>query len=182
MAIRTKKKNSKGKAKGASKAGAQRRATRAKPSASALLRELADRRAIEDGVIAYAHALDSRDYARLATFMKPDVRVKYGDAPLLCGVGAAAEYCGRALDWLDMSQHRMSSIDIRLAGDRATSVAYLCAEHVKRGLADGERYTVGGSYIDQWERTREGWRMAERRLVVSWSEGNPGVLGGGVRA
>ena len=182
MAIRARKKSSQGKRGGVRKANARRGgAASAKTSAAVLLRELVDQRAIESGIIAYAHALDSRDYARLATFMKPDVRVKYGDAPLLHGVLAAEQYCRRALDWLDSSQHRLSSIDIQLDGDRATSTSYVCAEHLKRGLTEGERYTVGGSYLDAWERTRAGWRIAERTLVVGWTEGNPGVLGGGVR-
>jgi hypothetical protein len=182
VAIRATKTSRKSERGGVRKASAKRgKPAAAETSAAALLRELADRRAIESGVIAYAHALDSRDYARLDTFMKSDVRVKYGDAPLLLGVAAAVAYCRRALDWLDASQHRLSSIDIHLDGDRATSTAYLCAEHLKRGLAEGERYTVGGSYVDAWERTRAGWRIAERSLVVSWTEGNPGVLGGGVR-
>ena len=182
MAIRATKTSRKRERGGARKASAKRgKPARAKTSAAAL-RELLDQRAIESGIIAYAHALDSRDYARLDTFMKSDVRVKYGDAPLLYGVAAAVAYCRRALDWLDSSQHRLSSIDIHLDGDRATSTVYLCAEHLKRGLAEGERYTVGGSYVDAWERTRAGWRIAERRLVVGWTDGNPGVLGGGVRA
>jgi ketosteroid isomerase-like protein len=139
---------------------------------AATIRMLADRRAIEDGVICYGHAIDSRDYARLRECMKPDVRVKYGAADWLTGADEAGRYCALALDPLDMSQHRFSSIDVKLDGDRATSTTYLCAEHVK----NGERYTVGGHYLDKWERTRAGWRIAERVLVPTWTEGNAAVL------
>lgn len=139
---------------------------------AALVRTLADRRAIEDGIICYGHAIDSRDYARLHECMKPDVRVKYGAADWLTGADEAGRYCARALDPLDLSQHRFSSIEVKLDGDRASSKTYLAAEHVK----DGERYTVGGHYLDQWERTAKGWRIAERQLVTTWAEGNPAVL------
>lgn len=142
---------------------------------AALVRELADRRAIEDGLICYGHALDSRDWARLGDCLMPDARVKYGDAPWLHGVEAAAAHCRRALEPLALSQHRLGSFDVRLAGDRATSKTYLCAEHVR----DGQRYTVGGHYLDEWQRTRAGWRIAQRELVVTWTQGEPAVLGGG---
>jgi hypothetical protein len=164
------------------KRGARAKATKAKPRRASgggaalakLVRELADRRAIEDGIICYGHALDTRNYARLAECMKPDVRVKYGEADWITGVAEAGRYCAGALDPLDMSQHRLSSMDVKLAGDRASSKTYLCAEHVK----NGERYTVGGHYLDAWERTRAGWRIAERRLVTTWTEGNAAVLQG----
>lgn len=141
---------------------------------AATVRALADRRAIDDGIVCYGHALDSRDYARLWECFKPDVRVKYGAADWLHGVEAAAKYVAAALDPLELSQHRLSSIEVKLDGDRATSKAYLCAEHVR----NGERYTVGGHYLDAWERTPAGWRIAERQLVTTWTEGNPAVLRG----
>jgi ketosteroid isomerase-like protein len=172
-AVKAKPKAAKAAGRGRSGAARKRGAGRHE-SLAAMVRMLADRRAIEDGVICYGHAIDSRDYARLRDCMKPDVRVKYGAADWLIGADEAGRYCARALDPLDMSQHRFSSIDVKLEGDRATSTTYLCAEHVK----NGERYTVGGHYLDKWERTPSGWRIAERQLVTTWTEGNPDVLRG----
>jgi ketosteroid isomerase-like protein len=171
-----KRKAGKGRAK--AKPPAKRRAARRAPAAggavAALVRMLADRRAIEDGIICYGHAIDARDYGRLHDCFAADVRVKYGDADWLTGPEEAGRYCARALDPLDMSQHRFSSIDVQLDGDRAISKTYLAAEHVK----DGERYTVGGHYVDAWKRTPKGWRITQRQLVPTWTEGNPEVLRG----
>jgi 3-phenylpropionate/cinnamic acid dioxygenase small subunit len=153
---------------------ARRKGQAAASGLAAALRRLADQRAIEDGLVAYAHALDERDYARLSALFTSDARVKYGEADWLVGVPATARYVAAALDPLEMSQHRLSSIAVALDGDRATSKAYLCAEHVRAG----ERYTVGGHYLDAWERTPAGWRIAERRLVTTWTDGNPAVLRG----
>lgn len=163
-----------GERSGVAKKAGGRRAASGGDALAATVRMLADRRAIEDGVICYGHAIDSRDYARLHDCMKADVRVKYGAADWIVGADEAGRYCARALDPLELSQHRFSSIDVKLDGDRASSMTYLCAEHVK----DGERYTVGGHYLDQWERTSAGWRIAERQLVTTWTEGNPEVLRG----
>jgi ketosteroid isomerase-like protein len=136
------------------------------------VRELADRRAIEDAVIAYGHALDSRDYARLERLFKPDARIRYGGSSWLDGVAEAARFCARALDPLDASQHLIGSIAVELEGDRASSRAYVCAEHLKGGA----RFTVGGTYVDAWERTPAGWRIAQRELVMTWTDGDPSVV------
>jgi ketosteroid isomerase-like protein len=163
-----------GRPRGATKRRAARRDADALTALAAQVRLLADQRAIEDGVIAYAHALDSRDYRRLRDVFQPDARTKFGAAEWLEGVEAATQYVAAALDPLEMSQHRIGTIEVRLDGDRATSKAYLCAEHVRGGA----RFTVGGHYLDAWERTPAGWRIAERRLVTTWTEGNPAVLRG----
>ena len=98
--------------------------------------------------------------------------MKYGDSSWLDGVAEAARFCARALDPLDSTQHRIGSIAVKLDGDRATSRAYVCAEHVKGGA----RFTVGGTYVDAWERTASGWRIAVRELVVTWTDGDPRVV------
>ena len=144
---------------------------------SALLQELRDRRAIEDALVTYAHALDARAYGRLADCLATDVRVKFGAAPWLDGIPAAEAFCRAILDRLDASQHRIGTIDVVLSGDAARSTTYICAEHVKRGLRGGDRYTVGGCYRDVWRRTPGGWRIAQRELAVSWGDGNPAVIG-----
>ncbi len=139
---------------------------------AARVRELADRREIEDLAIAYGHALDSRDFARLADCFKVDARARFGESGWLEGVEAIARFCARALDPLDASQHRIGTLAVKLDGDRARSTAYVCAEHVKAGA----RFTVGGSYVDEWERTTAGWRIGRRELVVTWTDGDPAVL------
>jgi ketosteroid isomerase-like protein len=139
---------------------------------AALVRELADRRAIEDVLVAYAHALDARDYARLRDCLAADVRVKYGVSPWLAGIEQVARFCADALGPLDATQHRMSSVEVKLARGRTHSQSYVCAEHLK----DGRRFTLGGRYLDRWTRTPAGWRIARRELAILWTDGDPSVL------
>jgi len=141
-----------------------------------LVRELADRRTIENALVAYAHSLDARDYARLRECLAADVRVKYGASPWLEGIEAVARFCARFLDPLDATQHRVGSFDVRLQRSRAASVSYLCAEHLK----SGRRFTLGGRYVDQWTRTPAGWRITQRELAILWTDGDPSVLAGPV--
>lgn len=141
-----------------------------------LLRELSDRRAIEDGIAAYAHALDRRAWDELAGCLAGDVRARYGDGPWLEGLDAVTAWCRRVLERLDASQHRTGTVRVELAGDRARSSCYVAAEHLRSGAPGGDRFTVGGSYEDVWERGAEGWRIARRVMHVTWTDGNPNVL------
>jgi hypothetical protein len=47
---------------------------------------------------------------------------------------------------------------------------------VKPGTAGGDNYIVAGTYSDRHVRTPDGWRIAHRRLDVSWTDANPAVL------
>jgi hypothetical protein len=47
---------------------------------------------------------------------------------------------------------------------------------VRRGVDGGDNFVIGGYYEDDLVRTAAGWRIRHRRLVMTWREGNPGVL------
>jgi len=140
---------------------------------SGALQALLARSEIEAGLIAYAHALDQHDWPRLHQVFVADVRFRYGDMPWMNGVAEVVRVCSEVLERLDASQHRISSIAVQPGGAQtATSRCYVAAEH----LRGGRRYTIGGSYLDSWRRTAEGFRIAQRELVITWDEGDPSVI------
>ena len=61
---------------------------------------------------------------------------------------------------------------IEVDGDSATSVCYLDADSVN--LQTGKRSLVGGRYEDRFVRTADGWRIAERRIVIDYASTLPG--------
>lgn len=137
------------------------------------LEALAARSEIEAGLVAYAHALDQRDWQRLAQVFVEDVRFRYGDAPWMRGASEVVRVCREVLERLDASQHRISSIDVQLgAAQTANSHCYVAAEH----LRGGRRYTISGSYLDIWRRTADGFRIEQRELTITWTEGDPSVI------
>src|SRR3954449_870790 len=75
-----------------------------------LLQELADRRAIDDVLYRYAHALDSRDWDLLRTCFTEDAVADYLE---LGGVNegreAIVDLCAGVLTGLDASQHMIGS-------------------------------------------------------------------------
>ncbi|WP_214323915.1 nuclear transport factor 2 family protein [Nonomuraea sediminis] len=137
------------------------------------LAELADRAAIMDVAVAYATALDTRDWRLLAEQFTPDATWAYpGMIEQVRGPEPIAAALGAALGGLEATQHLLGNHHIRLDGDRAEHTCYFQAQHVRRG----DTYTVAGRYSDVLRRTPEGWKIASRELTGMWSQGNLGVF------
>lgn len=136
---------------------------------------MADRLAITDLTIAYCWALDTKDWDGLDRVFAVDVTAELA-SPLLHGVEAIKARVARALEPLDDSQHIVTNHQIVIDGDQASCRCYLHAQHVRRGVEGGDNYVIGGRYEDTMVRTPDGWRIAHRRLVSMWREGNVAVL------
>ncbi|OJZ76044.1 hypothetical protein BRW65_00915 [Mycobacterium paraffinicum] len=136
--------------------------------------DIADRLAIQDVLFRYAHALDDRDSQLLRTCFTEDAVCEVGAT--LVGIDAIIAFAEGVLSGFDVTQHLIANPRTTIHGDRAESVCDLHAQHVTRGAPGGEHYVIGGRYDDSLERTPEGWRIAHRRLRVTWSEGNPAPL------
>jgi ketosteroid isomerase-like protein len=136
--------------------------------------QLADRLAIIDVTIAYTWALDTHDWDALDDVFTPDAT-----ASLLVELEdreAIKERIRRALTPLDDSQHMVSTHDVRVDRDTATSRCYLHAQHVRHAAEGGPNYIVAGRYEDRFTRTPDGWRIAHRTLTVMWTDGNRKVI------
>ncbi|WP_327094243.1 nuclear transport factor 2 family protein [Nocardia vinacea] len=141
------------------------------------IQEIIDRAAILDTVVAYARALDTKDWETLAALFTDDARWEYtatGDK--LDGPTAIVARIRPSLERLDTTQHFNSNHVITVHEDAAEHTCYYHAQHIRRGLPDGEFFVAGGSYHDRLRRTTNGWRFVSRRLSSSWSDGNPDVL------
>jgi ketosteroid isomerase-like protein len=135
----------------------------------------ADRAAIVQLTIDYCWALDTHDWEALRDVFTPDV-VGHLGAGGQQGCDQIIERVSSVLEPLDDSQHMVTSHQVRIDGDTATSRCYLHAQHVRHAAEGGPNYVVAGRYEDRFVRTDAGWRIAERRLVVMWTEGNRGVV------
>ena len=92
------------------------------------------------------------------------------------GVDAIIERIRRALEPLDTTQHLVGNHRVRVDGDQAMHDCYLQALHVRRAADPSPNFIVGGRYEDDLVRTPAGWRIAHRRLVIQWNDGNPAVM------
>ncbi|TXS37769.1 nuclear transport factor 2 family protein [Streptomyces sp. OR43] len=142
-----------------------------------MLQELTDRAAIVDVVVAYATALDSRDWATLGALFTGDACWEYSNsAERLCGPDAIVARIRTSLERLDATHHLNGNHVAAVHGDEAEHTCYYQAQHVRHGVPDGETFLGGGRYDDRLRRTTDGWRFTHRRITNIWSEGNPAVV------
>lgn len=135
------------------------------------------RQEVIDVLTRYATALDTRDWALLATCFTVDAVADYrGFGGRRDGYAAIEGGVRSALDGLDSSQHIITNHVVEIDGDRARATSYLHAQHYRKGTDGGDTFTVGATYRDVLVHGQEGWRIAERRLDPSWIAGNRGVF------
>jgi len=139
-------------------------------------RAAADRAEIENLLVRYAIALDTRDWELLASCFVPDVVYRFAHVGDVEGIDGVVEICRRSLDPLDASQHLIASPYVEVHGDEARSRCSFQAQHVREGLEGGRNFVVAGTYVDRLRRTEDGWRIVRRELERTWTEGNPAVL------
>jgi uncharacterized protein (TIGR02246 family) len=104
---------------------------------SLALRDLLDRQAITALIHAYCYHFDRNEPDAVAALFAPEAVVDYGpEVPELTGVEAIRAAVAAGLrDTFAATSHHVSNIDIRLEGDRATSICYLYAWHRYRSGA-----------------------------------------------
>lgn len=133
-----------------------------------------DTREIVDLTIAYTWAIDERDWESLDSVFTEDATARMPHP--LVGRKEIVDRISRTLDPLSATQHIVSNHQVAVAGDKATCRCYLQAQHVRKVDGRRQNYLVGGIYNDALVRTTDGWRIAHRELVVTWTDGNPEVI------
>lgn len=129
--------------------------------------------AVTDTVIAYATAVDTRDWALFVSLFTPDAVWEYRAAgERRVGPDDILARVRPSIERLDATQHFLTNHVVVVTGNTATHTCYYQAQH----LRGGERFLAAGRYEDGLRRTDSGWRIAVRILVSLWTEGDPGVL------
>ncbi len=147
------------------------------------MNRIADDREISDVVIRYTWALDHRRFDDLADVFCEDATADYGRLGVFKGPTAIGQAAAGSLGRFDRTQHIVSNHQITFDGDGAGAGAgasdgargrcYFQAQHVWVDSSGAHNYTVAGSYLDRYRRTASGWRIAERVLRVTWTDGGP---------
>lgn len=133
------------------------------------LRRIVDRQAMTDVLIEYCTALDRMDLSRLAALFTHDCVVEYGPEEWLRSRGREALERSLARMWRwSRTSHHLSNVQIDFHGDDEAFVrSYVHAWHER---SDGSSATILGQYHDRFVRADEGWRIAERRMVMNGSD------------
>ena len=146
------------------------------------LRELADRLAIRALVDRYARAADRVDGAAAAALFTESgalrifergtadpVRERLGREAIATAFAGLSRY--------EVTLHVVANHLVDLDGDRATGETYCLAHHV-RTIGEGadahpSDHVMAIRYLDSYERTSEGWRIAQRHLQLEFTEERP---------
>ncbi|SEO21586.1 nuclear transport factor 2 family protein [Actinacidiphila rubida] len=138
--------------------------------------EYRDRAAIVDVAVAYATALDTRDWTLLGSVFAEDASWAYsGSGEQVRGRDAILARLSAGMGHYDATHHLNGNHVVVVHGDEAEHTCYFQAQHVRRGLPGGENLLAGGRYEDRLRRTPDGWRITHREVTKVWSEGNPAV-------
>ena len=141
---------------------------------------LADRAAISDVVIAYATALDTRDWVLFHSIFDEQVTVDYRsfDPALFFTVSSRewTDMLSGGFGGFDATQHISSNHVHDVAGDSATCVSYMQASHFF--VRDGQTAcaTFFGHYVNRLVRTPQGWRLSAVTLNVTARTGDMRVF------
>ncbi len=124
-----------------------------------------DRRQLQDVMLSYAAAVDDRDMSRYRACFADDVEiVGFGDA-IVKGADIWTASVESQLEAFSATQHLMSPQLATVSGDTASTRTDVQALHVLKD-ADGATFTLWGTYLTDFVRSPEGWKIARHELVI----------------
>jgi hypothetical protein len=142
--------------------------------------ELSDRAAISDLVIAYALALDTRNWGLLSSLLSDPVGIDYSShAPELKFEVAAADWVAMVTEGLsafEVTQHLSTNHIIVIDGDEAICRSQMQARHQLQLEGGLHSCTLFGHYISRCMRRESAWKIRHKTLVVTGREGNADIF------
>lgn len=145
------------------------------------LKELLDKRALDELIFRTMHALDACDWAAYRTSFVDDVTFdfrEHGAAPpearqLVIGVDRIVALQASVIEGFDAAQHDVTNLVHRIDGDEAVSDCNLYAEHFLNSNRGDRSVTLGGRYQIHSRRYADGWKAYRWRFYKPWLRGNP---------
>ena len=124
-----------------------------------------DRRQLQDVMLSYAAAVDDRNMACYRSCFADDVEiVGFGEATIT-GADAWTASVETQLEAFSATQHLMSPQLATVSGDTASSRTDVQALHVLKD-GDSAMFTLWATYLTDFVRTVDGWKIARHELVI----------------
>ncbi len=128
------------------------------------LQEISDRIEIDDLLVRYTRAIDTKDWELLDTVFTPDAEVDYVSSGGIKGAYPEVRvWLDKALSLFQVTIHAITNSEIVLDGDSAIGRT-LVSNPMLRVDDEGKRsvFTVYAYYHDRLVRSEQGWRIASR--------------------
>ena len=134
--------------------------------------EADDRRQLQDVMLSYAAAVDDRDMARYRACFADDVEiVGFGEA-VVKGADTWTASVESQLEAFSATQHLMSPQLATVSDDAASARTDVQALHVLKD-GDGAMFTLWATYLTDFIRTADGWKIARHELVIRATQQTP---------
>jgi len=134
--------------------------------------EADDRRQLQDVMLSYAAAVDDRDMARYRACFADDVEiVGFGEA-IVKGADTWTASVESQLEAFSATQHLMSPPLATVSDDTASARTDVQALHVLKD-GDGAMFTLWATYLTNFIRTADGWKIARHELVIRATQQTP---------
>ena len=125
--------------------------------------EISDRLEIEQLLIRYCHAIDGRDWDAYRAVYTKDAVIDDVSAGPGNTVDEMVAFLSRALERVALIQHSISTAKIEIDGDTASArTVCRCPVVLDRGNGETQMFFQGLWYLDELERTPEGWKISKR--------------------
>ena len=137
----------------------------------ALLQEMLDEFQLRKLVNSYCRAVDRGDIAHLWGLYHDDAEDDHG----AFSTGLADDFLNELAavrPYIRSMQHNVTTINFAISGDTAEGEIYTIATHT---FVTGDRdvdVSVGGRYLDKYEKRDGTWKFIERRIVTDWAHVN----------
>jgi hypothetical protein len=126
------------------------------------LAEISDRLEIQQLMVDYSTAIDQKKFDGLDKVFTPDAYIDYRVTGGIDGQYPQVKaWLAEVLPNFPAYSHMLGNFDVRVDGDRATSRT-ICFNPMVMNAENQQIYFVGISYVDEFVRTPEGWRMSRR--------------------
>jgi 3-phenylpropionate/cinnamic acid dioxygenase small subunit len=144
------------------------------------IQELLDRYEIEQVMYDFARCCDDLDFERLASLFHDECRWDYGEGagPVVEGRANVEKFVREAFSdsivakgaggvkvRIRKTSHHISQVAVNFDGpNHAYAESYVFTWHE---MADGDPGLVWGRWHDQLSRSEDGWRISDRRMILS---------------
>jgi len=143
------------------------------------LQEISDRLEIQQLLVDYASAIDSKNFDALDTVFTVDAHIDYSAMGGIVGpFPEVKEWLKVALGMFPHYQHMLGNSSLNIDGDRATGRT-MCFNPMQIDMPDGNSQVMflGLWYLDKFMRTPQGWRISSRAEEKCYVHNAPGMLG-----
>jgi hypothetical protein len=142
------------------------------------LQEMSDRFEIQDLLYRYADSIDQERFDELYDVFAEDAHIDYS---VFGGSVGDREhtiaFLKKAMPMFPNTQHSNANAQIKVDGDRATG-RVMCFNPQEMPLPGGgsQVFMLGLWYVDEYVRTKAGWRIRRRVEEKSWVFNTPDFM------